>query len=222
MTPRALVAPSLILTFATAACSTTTIAPPAMPDRAMPQVEGPVVAADSGLARVLLSTDVPASAWAISTISGYRGPYTARTLLCATTPCAVTLPYGDHEIELDALDSPERTSTAIAHVDASTVVLNSTLGRRHSPGGQAAGIMLVSLGVVGLLAAVGVTSKHFKNSGASDGDGSALAAAWSLGIGGLGLGAVFLAANPTIEQPGATREWTPPAHVAGSSLGLRF
>jgi hypothetical protein len=134
----------------------------------------------------------------------------------------VTLPYGDHEIELAALDKPERTSTAIAHVDASTVVLNSTLGRRYSPRGQAAGTMLVTLGVVGLLAAVVATSDHFKKSGASDSDAGAIAAAWSVAIGGLGLGALVLAANPTIEQPGATREWTPPPHVGGSSLGLRF
>jgi hypothetical protein len=31
-----------------------------------------------------------------------------------------------------------------------------------------------------------------------------------------------LATNPTVEQPGATREWTPPARVAGSSLGFKF
>ena len=36
------------------------------------------------------------------------------------------------------------------------------------------------------------------------------------------LGGVIAAAYPSTEQPGATREWTPPGPVAGGSLGLRF
>jgi hypothetical protein len=220
MTPRALIASSLILTFGTAACRTVTVAPPAMPEPAMPEVAAPEVAADAGLARVLIGTDVPASVSMLSTVSGYRGPYTARTLVCAATPCALTLPYADYEIEFAALEDPERTSVAVAHVNASTVIVNHTLGRRPSPSGGAGGGALMVLGSISLIVGLGVLAKS-----GGTGDGSSKGAAAGAAIMGLGLmvlGGVIAAAYPATEQPGATREWTPPGPVAGGALGLRF
>ena len=176
MTPRALIASSLILTFGTAACRTVPVAAPAMPEPAMPEVAAPEVAADSGLARVLIGTDVPASVSMLSTVSGHRGPYTARTLVCAATPCALTLPYADYEMEFAALEDPERTSVAVAHVNASTVVVNHTLGRRHSTGGAAGGTALIVLGMISLVAGLAVVAKPAGN-GDANSKGAAAGAA---------------------------------------------
>src|ERR1019366_2296428 len=235
----------------------------------MPAIAIPDVAADSGLARVIIPTDLPASVFTVSTVLTRRGPRTARTLVCSETPCVLTLPYGDHELELTALDvlernstvitvltrrgprtartlvcseTPcvltlpygdheleltaldvlERNSTVIAHVNASTVVLNHTLGRVHAPGGQAAGITLVVLGVLGLAVGLGAAASESKSSGTST-DGTTAAAVGLVGFGVIALAAALAAANPPVEQPGTTREWSPaPARVAGGSFGLRF
>ena len=223
MTPRWLVATSLLLPFATSACAPNVlVAAPVMPERAMHAIAIPDVAADSGLARVIITTDLPASVFTVSTVLTRRGPRTARTLVCSETPCVLTLPYGDHELELTALDVLERNSTVIAHVNASTVVLNHTLGRVHAPGGQAAGITLVVLGVLGLAVGLGAAASESKSSGTST-DGTTAAAVGLVGFGVIALGAALAAANPTVEQPGTTREWSPaPARVAGGSFGLRF
>jgi hypothetical protein len=180
------------------------------------------------MARVLISSDAPARVTRVLTLAGAVGVRSMRgnveELLCETTPCAVTLPYGDHELRLVATGDPRRAGTLVAHVHESTVVINNTLPRHNDPNGHAAGVALV---LVGLLTA-----------------GSAAAAAprantdaFVGGVAGVGVAAVLagfvlMGAYPRTVQPGASREWSPsPASApssatssgtVGLSLGGRF
>jgi hypothetical protein len=180
------------------------------------------VSADAGLARVLVSTDVPASVTHVGWIEGtaQRGSMhgTVTELVCERTPCALTLPYGDHELQFAAIDDRERSSTAVVHVRQSTVVVNHTLGRRHTPAGQGLGGALTILGIMTAIGA-GVWGKN-----AQPGDSAAAIVAGS-GLATSLLGVAVMGTYSTIEQPGATRSWSPPAPAstgAQLSLGVRF
>ncbi len=219
MTPRAVFVSLLLLPVAAAACSpVVTLAPPAAPPPSLPAVGAPPVGADSGLARVLVSTDVPASVSRI--VHVYRGP--SRELLCERTPCALTMPYGDYELELSASADPDRTSTVIAHVNASTVAVNHILGVRHASPGRAPGAVLLGLGVLTVLVGVAVAGAGAK-AGGSSGERTAGGEVALAGLGVIALGGLVLAASPTTEQQGATTEWSPPAaKPVGGSLGFKF
>jgi hypothetical protein len=224
MPPGVRSASSIILVLATTACSAVTVPPPATPEPSLPDVPAPEPAANSGLARVLIDADVPASVWQSSVVYGYRGPYAARTLACAETPCALTLPYGDHELVLAAIADPERQSMVVAHVHSSTVVENLVLGRRYIPRAQAAAAPALLFGVALLAVGVGLAAKSSSTSGGSPiASPPGVAALLLLGTGLITLGGIVAAEYPTLEQPGARREWSPvPGRIAGGSLGLKF
>jgi hypothetical protein len=195
----------------------------------VPATSAPEVSADAGLARVLVSSDVPARVEEVKHIQVAYRHGTSRELLCEETPCAFTLPYGDHEILLTAMGDPERSGSTVVHAREGTVVVNHTLGRRHVPNGQGAGVALIVLGAATAVVAAGFAESMSRKADTSAGDKQAVVGTFVAGLGAIGLGCLFLAASPTMEQPGSTTQWSPasappPAKRVGigASLGFKF
>jgi hypothetical protein len=178
------------------------------------------------MARVLVSTDVPARVGRLQTLAASDGTRrvsgTVDDLLCERTPCAVVLPYGDHELSFQATDEPERTSSTIVHVHESAVVVNHSLGRRHASEGRGAGVALAVVGLLVTCGSLGVMSAAQKAGSAQD--PSAPRAAIGVGLGLLVLGGLVSAAAPTTVQPGATTQWSPAQNGGslGAALGATF
>ena len=218
---------SLFVSLSAVGCAAGTVpveAPPA-PAPSMPDVGIPDVAPDAGLARVLISTDVPARVVGVAelALATHRGLATGTSehLVCEATPCAVTLPYGDHELVFKALDDPERGSTVTIHVLQSTVVVNHTLGRRHESKAPAWGSVLIGAGIIVLGVAAVLAGEQGRDGSADYQPGIAAAALG--GFGGIIAGGIIIRASPTTVQDGSTTEWTPPAGaVVGASAGIAF
>jgi hypothetical protein len=213
-------------------CATTELAPPPTPPATLPVIAGDATTPPAaGFTRVRLTTDVPARVYLHSDAVGNgRGPHEIRTLVCETTPCAFVVPFGDHELVIEGTESNEedamgsrasfanRSGATIVHAHGAEVVINETLGWHHSPAGRAVGAGMMFLGTV--VTIVGVAMATVKgNAGANDAGPAVVAS----GLGSFVVGGIILAAVPSVEQPAATREWTPPATAtAGGSLGFRF
>jgi hypothetical protein len=178
----------------------------------------PPEATGAGMARVVLSTDLPARVVRVSALRATSGPRhfhgDVGELLCETTPCAVTLPYGDHEVRFTALGDPERTDATLVHVAQSTVVVNHTLGRSHTNAGHGLGGFVLGLGVVTTFVAAGLGMKASSST-------TAPAAAAAAGFGMIALGGVLMGVAPNTEQPGVSTVWSPPpGAIAGARVVL--
>lgn len=174
---------------------------------------------EAGMARVIIGTDVTAR---VDRVGGHfdqivhRGRETRSyvtdvdTLLCASTPCTVALPYGDYELKLSAVSDPTRASTATIRVRHRTEIVNHVLGmNRRSTTGTLGGVLsVIGSVVVGIGVGVGLVQaqEHRTAHTATDSTMPVL-----VGIGGTTLmtGGVMMAASPTIRQEGATRQWAP-------------
>lgn len=218
----------LVPLFATA-CAPVVIAPPPLPPPTIPSLPGDAPAA--GFTRVRLTTDVPARVYLHADAVGGtvgRGGRVIKTLVCDETPCAFVVAYGDHELDVEGSESAavnelgehqsyaSRTATVVVHAHAPQVVLNQTLGSSSSPPARAFAGGLIGLGVVLAIGAGALAKSQPQNRDTAVG----------LLVGGassFALGAIILAAVPSVEQPAATREWVPKqAATAGASLGFRF
>ncbi len=220
---RTAVAVLLLAALSSTAC-TRTIPPPPAPAPAMPALEAQPGEPESGMARVFFSTDVPARVTRVTTGSVSRGWRTYGVkldgLLCESTPCAVTLPYGDYEIAFEGVANDDRRGAAVVHVRRPTEVVNHHLGKKEASAAHSLGIGLAGLGVVllGVLVGVAETTKPTPQ---------ARQVAQGLAAGGLGslfLGGTLMMASPEIHQEGSTTQWAPgtAGRTIGTGVGVRF
>ena len=198
-----------------------TLDPPPRPPPTMPALDEVPKEPESGMARVLISTDVPARVDRLTTGSASRGLRASYVrlddLLCESTPCAVTLPYGDHEIAFTSLkDGTRHSSPIIVRVRKPTEVVNHTFGRSTSNPGQVLGGLAVLTGVVLVGVALGVQVHQQKTGERSTDVPANLAMGGGLSILG---GGVLMAIFPGIHQEGSTTQWSP---TIGGSFGGRF
>lgn len=198
-----------------------TLPPPPPPATSIPATTVAEPDGSSGMARVLFTADLPARVESLShgrTGQSHGRPTygTLRQILCEVTPCTVTLPYGDHDVQFAAIDTDAgRASTVVVHVTQPTVVVNHVLGRHETGSGAVIGGLAILTGLilsgVALGAAIGGYGGTAKNFG--------IATAAALG-GGVLVWALF----PSTVQDGATNQWSPAPQgkVVGGSLGFRF
>ena len=222
---------ALLVPVLATACVPVEIAPPPEPPPTIPSLPGDATTTPAaGFTRVRLTSDVPARVYlhadAVGAARG-RGPRDIETLVCERTPCAFVVPYGDHEVLVQGTEPAEnarregesyaeRSGAIVVHAHAPEVVVNHTLGWQHSPAGRAGAGTLIGMGVVLAIAAGALTKNAHATPDAAVGTAVA-------GLGAIVLGSVILGAVPSVEQPGATREWTPPqGATAGGSLGFKF
>lgn len=178
-----------------------------------------------GMARIIVSTDVPARVERIAShrawtpeASAHVSPEVGEGLLCEETPCVVTLPYGDHELVFKGTRDSERVGSATLKVRSETIVINHTLGRVHHPGGQAVGWGITLVGAVCLGVALGMAETSEKNHTELSSSVAPLAMA---GLGTMLFGGVIGLASPTTRQDGASTMWVP-KQTAGVAAGFRF
>lgn len=167
----------------------------------------------SGFSRLTISTDVPARVERIAGVPSHRGPM--RELLCSETPCTVTLPYGDHELEFEGLKDGGRRSSTVVRLATPNEVLEHTLGTQRSSAGQVLGFMLITAGLATIIT-VGALASSDRRAGSPD--DSALQIGAGIGAGGLVLGGALMAASPGTRQDGATSH----APIVGGSVGVHF
>jgi hypothetical protein len=211
----------------TQACSPVqTLPPPAAPDRSLPRLEAPLPPAGGGLARVIVSTDVPARVERVLAITEMPMRRYGTTdvpslgVLCESTPCVVTLPYGDYELNFTSLQDPARVSSTTLRVQGDPVVLKHALGQERHASGQAIGATLMVTGALllgGMLALAARPHSSSSNDAALRGLGIA-------GATGIGIGGLVMMASPTVRQEGSTSQFSPEkaAPVIGMSLGTKF
>lgn len=192
------------------------MAPPPAPAARMPRLSHAPPEPGEGMARVFFDTDTPAK---VEQVTGQGRRHTEWALLCERTPCAVTLPYGDHEVRFTGLAAREdRSSAIVVHVRRATEVVNHTLGERRAGVGSALGAGLAVVGGISLGVAIGLARGRASADTLEVARGAAL-----FGLGSLGVGAFFAIGDPVRYHEGATTQWSPPpARAAGASVGVRF
>lgn len=181
----------------------------------MPALETTPPEPESGMARVIFETDIRARISRVSTGKERN------ELLCEETPCAVTLPYGDHQVAFVALDEGGRTSTATIHVRRPTEVVNHAVGRHHANPGTILGGVVMMAGAVLLGIGLGMAKADRQQHRQSSQTAKDLA---FTGLGGIVGGGLLMAVFPGVHQEGATTQWSPePAgRTIGGSIGVRF
>jgi hypothetical protein len=218
---------SIILASTQSACTMQRVAPPGAPTAWMPDVGDDLPPSGSGYARVVIGTDVPARVGrvALHAVNLRRAEAPAsfaggEVLLCAETPCAITLPYGDYELVFKGTVDAERVSHARLSVRRETVILNHTLGRVHTPAGQHVAWGLAGVGVVLLGVAYAVADRNLERTGRPAEDSTLAVAA--TGLGTMVLGGIVGMASPGTTQDGSSTQWSPRGPTVGATVGLRF
>lgn len=218
---------SIMLASTQSACTMQRIAPPGAPTAWMPDVGDDLPPSGGGYARVVIGTDVPARvervAFRVANLRRADAPASSvggEVLLCAETPCAITLPYGDYELVFKGTVDAERVSHAPLSVRRETVVLNHTLGRVHTPVGQHVAWGLAGVGVAILGVAYAVADRNMDRTGRPAED-STLALAGT-GLGTMVLGGIVGMASRGTTQDGASTQWSPRGPTVGATVGLRF
>lgn len=221
----------VLFAFSSAAC-TRTLPPPAPPARELPPLDEPLPevgeGTGEGLSRVVITTDVPARVERIAHVEtiAHRGSFrtstvVGRELLCAETPCTVSLPYGDHELIFAGTIDRARTSSTQISVRRASTVVNHTLGQDRTHPARPVATVVAATGIVLMAVAIALVStaseRHEKVP-------EATAPIFMAGMGTTMLGGIFMAATPTTLQDGATTQWTPGKTIAGAtvSAGVRF
>lgn len=218
---------SIALASTQSACTMRDVAAPTAPTASMPDVGDELPPSGGGFARVVIGTDVPARVERIThrVVHLHRDEHTAllaggEGLLCAETPCAITLPYGDYELVFKGTRDTERVSHAMLAVRRETVVLNHTLGRVHTPAGQTVALVLAGTGVAILSVVVALAEENTKQTGRASQD-STLPTVAATGLGMMVLGGFVGIASAGTRQEGASTQWSP-RPTPGATVGLRF
>ena len=229
MSSRKIVASVVLAAFTSAACGVENLPPPAAPDRIVPRIPVEPGPPDQGEGRVLVdASSGPAQVRivlnrgvTVAQMGGYVGTMGTMTTanLCASTPCAVNLPYGQYELMFQSRTDEERQSSDTVTVGARPSVFRHELGRQEDPrGARQFGATAITFGVIGLatgasfLFTSAVTSSNDSN-GASSSTSSTLTTAGIITIGvgavltALGIG-LLIAGRPKV-QPGSSVQWTP-------------
>jgi hypothetical protein len=213
----------LVSLVALGGCTVQTLPAPAAPAPSMPVLAAPLPEARPGTARVIVATDVPARVIGRRRKGDGSGGFGGEEVwneqvVCARTPCVVTVPYGEHAFRFEGVDDGGRSSSAKLTVDRDTIVVNHTLGQSRFDWARPVGLGLLTLGIASLL----VVGGNFETGGLSPKVGNALVLG---GLGGVVVGGLTLAASGSpSSQEGSTTQWTPSPATAkvGASLAGTF
>jgi hypothetical protein len=204
----------------TMAC-TKELPPPAAPPPSLPAALADEPAGDGGLGRVIIDTDVPAT---VEREAGrveiyerrhfpYRGAVAVRSFgsnhpvtgtewepICSSTPCTLTLRYGEHTLRFRALDDEHRHDTTTIRVSRRREVINHTLGRERTSPGTLVGGTMIAMSILALFIPFGTNMKL-----GTQESNIVFASSVAGAFGGLAVMSFF----PNTTQPGATTQWSP-------------
>jgi hypothetical protein len=188
-----------LLSVSTAAC-VIRMPPPPTPTRRAPSATLPSQPPPAGEGRIVLETlDGPAVAHLVTgRASGvaHGGGQIASSAQVAvrrlcTTPCAVDLPLGEHEV-LFSMDGTDKAASVVARIEERPQLLLTSMGyERHHRGRAAGGSLLISLAIPTI-----VTGGVFLAEDEGDTGGYVLAA----GAAAMALGIYYIATGRTEAQ----------------------
>lgn len=217
----------LLVLVATAGCGTVQIKPPPAPPPQLPTgVElgkNDPRPEPTDASRVYVTTDVPAhvllaSGGTVVTRNGESIYVPTGTVLCESTPCVLTVPFGDYELAFIGSDDRDRESVIAVHAEHTTEVVNHRLGRHKASVAKPIGLVAMAAGVVALGITLGITE------GKPTESSTALRTIGLGSVASIAFGGALFFASPTYHQEGSTTQWTPP--VAGrtysTGVGVRF
>jgi hypothetical protein len=180
------------------------VPPPATPDKIIPEVINKADPPHEGQGTVIIdATNGPAQVEVVVSALTVGATTSALTkTLCATTPCAVNLPYGSYDLVFGGKKDEELASTDAVQIGRTPSVFRHTMGSvRSSPGLLVGGMSLVVLGsIAALTGALLVTTPEA---------GTADWATLGVGVGATAVGAVMTYYGRTKVQPGSSVQWTP-------------
>lgn len=220
----------LAFVVATTGCGTVQLKPPPPPPAQMPELPAAAAGESSSIraetadaSRVFVTTDVPAhvllaSGGTVVTRNGESVYIPTGTVLCATTPCAITVPFGDYELAFVGADDRDRESVISVHAEHATEVVNHRLGRHQASVAKPIGLVAMAVGAVALGITLGLTE------GKATESSTALRTLGLGSIASIAFGGALFFASPTYHQEGATTQWTPAiaGRTVSTGLGLRF
>ena len=229
MSSRTFVVSVVLLAFTSAACGVENLEPPATPAKVIPRIPVEPGPPEQGEGRVLIdAASGPAQvrvvlnrAVAVAQMGNYVGTMGTLTTasLCASTPCAVNLPYGQYELMFQSRTDEERQSSDMVTVGQQASVFRHELGRQEDPrAARAWGGTAMTFGVLGLATGASfLLTSALVNSNDSNGASSSSSSTFStIGVVTIGVGAVLtalgigllVAGRPKV-QPGSSVQFVP-------------
>jgi hypothetical protein len=215
----------MIVCFGQAAC-VRNLPPPPAPAQELPKPVANVPPDVEGKSRVVIDvTNGPARvdevmATAQSEATDGRHTYVSygeiTRPVCLTTPCAVNLEYGQHNLRLVSTNKDDVGSVGTVDVGQSDSVFRHTMGQQSTGGAvHALGTTSTILGLTGAILGgsfllVGAISSGSNPDGTSSGGGITTAGEVTLGIGVglLALGIGMMIASPPTSQEGASTQFS--------------
>jgi len=209
---RSLTLLAFLFSSASVACTTTVLPPPEPPPRELPPQEEPLPTESDGLSRVIITSNVPAR------VERVRH---GKELLCAETPCTVTLPYGDYELVFTGRSDHQRTSTALVSVRRPSTVVNHALGQERGNPLRVVGALVFVTGLAMVVVAAAMAEDANEKNERTPKEAAPVAMA---GFGSVLFGGLIIGLTPTKIQEGSTTQWTPSPSFAGAtvSAGMKF
>jgi hypothetical protein len=186
--------------------------PVPMPPRELPPLDLPTSPPPDGHGRVVLDVvDGPTivhviegQASAVSHQTGGTASAVYERRLCQT-PCAVDLPFGEHEIRLSLDHDHNRGGHELVDVRGPATALRARLGHRTGGGPIAfAGALLIFGGAptsIGSAILWGITS----GDGSDDAEQARTATLW--GLGALAVGTVLYLLDRPVFHPSSSTQW---------------
>jgi hypothetical protein len=144
-----------------------------------------------------------------------------RELLCAETPCTVSLPHGEYELLFEGLRDRDRHGSALVRVEGTKTMVNHALGQNRTHPVRPFGVAGMVAGGI-LLATAAVLAMN-----ASNRDVQVYPEAKPMALIGLGsvlIGGIVVGITPATVQEGATTQWSPSPRLAFGtvSAGVTF
>ncbi len=189
---------ALALFSAAGGCGVRTLPAPQTPDKTVPRLAGAAEPPDEGESQVIIDTTNGPATVQVSV------PGLVTLPACATTPCAVNLPYGTFRLDFRGRDDLQLHSSDAVQVGRSPSVFRHTMGSTRQSSalyiggalGLAVGAVLVGGGLLGL------SDSSYMSSGAAIG----LLAGGAV-VTGTGVWMAYYG-RPEI-TPGSSVQWVP-------------
>jgi hypothetical protein len=186
-------------------------APVPVPPRELPPLDLPTSPPPDGHGRVVLDVvDGPTivhviegQASAVSHQTGGTASAVYERRLCQT-PCAVDLPFGEHEIRLSLDHDHNRGGHEIVDVRGPTTALRARLGHRTGGGpvGIAGALLIIGGAVTG---GGGLLWGSASGDGTDDADQARTVTMW--GLGALAVGTVLYLLDRPVFHPSSSTQW---------------
>jgi hypothetical protein len=128
--------------------------------------------------------------------------------ICASAPCTLTLPYGEHTIRFRALGDEGRLGETTIRVTRLREVVNHTLGHERTSPGTLVGGAVIAMSIIALFIPFGTNMGPPAKAGVSQIGTQESNVVFASSVAGAFGGLAVMSFFPNTTQPGATTQWT--------------